>query len=102
MLPGTGSVVAGNSGRPQLENGAGSRPFSGHGGAGGWSVPIGAKTCWAQIAFWVAISFWIVSIRIGFADAVAAPRHISAAASAATPPATGRERGFAPGPPPPG
>ena len=73
MLPGNGSVVAGNSGSPQLENGAGSIPFSGHGGAGGCSEPIGANTCCSQIARWVATSLDTVGMRIGLADAVAPP-----------------------------
>ncbi len=68
--PGTGSVVAGNSGRPQFENGAGSSPFSGQGGAGGWSAPSGANTCCAQIACCSLISFWSVGMRIGLAAAV--------------------------------
>ena len=71
MLPGNGSVVAGNSGRPQLENGDGSIPFSGHGGAGGCSEPVGANTCCCQIARCVAASLDTVGIRIGLADAAA-------------------------------
>src|SRR5436305_9235251 len=82
MLPGNGSVVAGNSGRAQLENGAGSIPFSGHGGAGGWSLPTGAKTCCAQIAFCVWTSLAIVGMRIGWAAAGLADTARAAAAAA--------------------
>jgi hypothetical protein len=85
MFPGNGSVVAGNSGRPQLENGDGSIPFSGHGGAGGCSEPTGANTCWCQIARCVAISLEMVGIRIGLAEAAAAPPAATAAATAIAP-----------------
>src|SRR5438270_2701364 len=71
MLPGYGSVVAGNSGSPQFENGGGSIPLSGHGGAGGFSLPTGANTCCSQIACCCWISRWSVGIKIGFADAPA-------------------------------
>src|SRR5438067_10764401 len=72
MLPGYGSVVAGNSGRPQLENGEGNRPFSGHGGAGGCSDPSGANTCRCQIACCWLSALLSVGIRIGLAPAGAA------------------------------
>src|SRR3954471_21272346 len=81
MLPGNGSVVAGNSGSPQFENGAGSKPFSGHGGAGGWSLPTGAKTWSAQIAFCWRTSLASVGMTIGLADA--GPAHTARAAAAA-------------------
>ena len=74
MFPGTGSVVAGNSGRPQFENGEGSIPFSGHGGAGGCSDPTGANTCCFQIARCAWTSFFSVGMRIGLADAATAPQ----------------------------
>src|SRR3954452_17958349 len=80
MSPGYGNVVAGNSGSPQLENGAGSIPFSGHGGAGGWSLPTGAKTWSAQIAFCCWRSLASVGMRIGLA--AAGPAHTARAAAA--------------------
>ena len=82
MLPGKGSVVAGNSGSPQFENGEGSIPFSGHGGAGGWRDPTGANTCCFQIARCDWISFLSVGMRIGLADAAIAPAPNMAATTA--------------------
>jgi hypothetical protein len=82
MLPRYGRVVAGNSGRPQFENGAGSIPFSGHGGAGGVSAPTGANTCCSQIACSCWASLVMVGSRIGLA--AAAPHPSSAAATVVT------------------
>src|SRR3954451_15973943 len=84
MLPGNGSVVAGNSGSPQFENGAGSIPLSGHGGAGGWSLPTGANTCCCQMPVWVSTSLEIVGMRIGLAAAVLAQQASATAATAAS------------------
>src|ERR1700760_2465123 len=85
MFPGNGSVVAGNSGRPQFENGDGSTPFSGHGGAGGCSDPAGANTCCFQIARCCLISLASVGIRMGLAEAVAALPATTAAARVIAP-----------------
>src|SRR5947209_6546736 len=84
MLPGYGRVVAGNSGKPQLENGDGRRPFSGHGGAGGCSDPRGANTWRCQTACCWLSALVSVGIRIGLApaDAAVAARTGMAAARA--------------------
>src|SRR5947209_1005866 len=73
MLPGKGRVVAGNSGSPQLENGAGSSPFSGQGGAGGCRAPTGANTWAFQILCWFCTSRSRLGILIGVAEALSAP-----------------------------
>ena len=85
MLPSTGSVVAGNSGRPQFENGDGSMPFSGQGGAGGCSDPTGANTCCCQYARCICTSFCSVGMKIVLADAATAPPPNNPATTAAAP-----------------
>ena len=85
MLPSSGKPVAGSSGSPQLPSGEGSRPFSGHGGAGGvipvLVVPAGPSSDSAS-ACCCARKLDSVGIRIGLAVAIPALTHSAASAAA--------------------